>query len=100
MPLQLGTVGSHASINYRTQTSVEIGGKKVERHYLDVVNIDRYDTILSAPFMREFRVRLDFTLNSIVVGETAVEALLPEEEATLLKGCGSYQKDMGAGQGR
>ena len=100
VPLQLGTVGSRASINYGTQTSVEIGGKKVEKYYLDVVNIDRYDAILGAPFMREFGIRLDFTTNSIVVGETAVEALLPEEEATLLKGRGSYRKVAGASQGR
>ena len=100
VPLQLGTVGSRASINYRTRTSVEIGGKKVEKYYLDVVNIDWYDAILGAPFMREFGIRLDFMSNSIVVGETAVEALLPEEEATLLKGRGSYRKVAGAGQGR
>lgn len=86
IPLQLGTVGSRASINYGTWTSVELGDRLVDRYYLDVVNIDRYDAILGAPFMREFGVRLDFQANSIVVGETAIEALLPEEEAALLKG--------------
>jgi hypothetical protein len=88
VPLQLGTVGSRASINYGTQTSVELGGKRVDRYYLDVVNIDRYDAILGAPFMREFGVRLDFLSNSVIVGNTAIEALLPEEEAALLKGRG------------
>ena len=88
VPLQLGTVGSRASINYGTRTSVELGGKRVDRYYLDVVNIDRYDAILGAPFMREFGVRLDFQSNSVIVGDTAIEALLPEEEAALLKGRG------------
>ena len=36
--------------------------------------------------MRAFGVQLDFYSNSIVVGDVAVEALLPEEEAALLKG--------------
>ena len=49
--------------------------------------------------MREFGVQLDFNLNLIVVGGTAVEALLPEEEATLLKGHGTYWKGTGDGQG-
>ena len=88
IPLQLGTVGSRASINYGTWTSVEVGGQKEERYYLDVVNINRYDAILGAPFLRKFGVRLDFSSNSIFVGDTVVEALLPEEEAALLKGRG------------
>ena len=92
VPLQLGTVGSRASINYGTRTSVELGGRREDRYYLDVVNIDRYDAILGAPFMREFGVRLDFSSNSIIVGETAIEALLPEEEAALLKGRATPQR--------
>ena len=40
IPLQLGMVGSHAPINYGTQTLVEFGGRKVDKYYLDVVNID------------------------------------------------------------
>jgi len=86
VPLQLGTVGSRASINYGTWTSVELGDRLEDRYYLDVVNIDRYDAILGAPFMRRFGVRLDFETNSIIVGKTVIKALLPEEEAALLKG--------------
>jgi hypothetical protein len=88
VPLQLGTVGSRASINYGTRTSVALGDRKVDRYYLDVVNIDRYDAVLGAPFMREFGVRLDFRSNSVIIGDTVIEALLPEEEAALLKGRG------------
>ena len=93
IPLQLGTVGSRASINYGTRTSVELADKKEEKYYFDVVNIDRYDAILGAPFMRKFRVRLDFNDNSIIVGEVAVEALLPEEEAAVLKGRTFHRKN-------
>ena len=86
VPLQLGTVGSRASINYGVRTPVEFGDKKEDKYYLDVVNIDRYDAILGAPFMRKFGIRLDFESNSIIVGDTTIRALLPEEEATLLRG--------------
>ena len=48
--------------------------------------------------MREFGVQLDFALNSIVVGGTVVEALLPEEEATLLKGRGYHRQGTSIGQ--
>lgn len=51
-----------------------------------MIGIDRCDAILDVPFMRKFGIRLDFTSNSIIVGNTAIEALLPEEEAALLKG--------------
>jgi len=86
IPLQLGTVGSRASINYGTWTSVELGDRREDRYYLDIVNIDRYDAILGAPFMRKFGVHLDFGSNSIIVGDSTIEALLPAEEAALLKG--------------
>jgi len=93
IPLQLGTVGSRASINYGTWTSVELGDRREDRYYLDVVNIDRYDAILGAPFMRKFGVRLDFGSNSIIVEDTAIEALLPAEEAALLKGRDTHQRN-------
>ena len=96
VPLQLGTVGSRASINYGVRTSIELGGRKEDKYYLDVVNIDRYDAILGAPFMRKFGIQLDFNSNSIAVGGMAISALLPDEEAALLKSrgaCRIYQKD-------
>ena len=93
VPLQLGTVGSRASINYGTWCSVELGDKREDRYYLDVVNIDQYDAILGAPFMRKFGIRLDFRSNSVVVGEEAIKALLPAEEAALLKGRGTHQRN-------
>ena len=76
---------------------MELGDRKEDKYYLDVVNIDRYDAILGAPFMREFGVHLDFQSNSILVGDTVIEALLPEEEAALLKGRDVRRGDKRAG---
>ena len=92
VPLQLGTVGSRALINYGVRTSVELTSRKEEKYYLNVVNIDKYDVILGAPFMRKFGIQLDFDSNSIVVRDTTIRALLPEEEATLLKGRGIHRR--------
>ena len=99
VPLQLGTVGSRASINYGTRVPVTIGGNTEERYYLDVVNIDRYDVILGAPSMRRFGVHLDFERNAIIVGGTTIKALLPEEEAALLRGRSTRRQEKGRGQG-
>ena len=86
IPLQLGTVGSRASINFGTRTSVAFAGREEPRYYFDIVNIDRYDAIVGAVFLRHFGIKLDFTTGSIVVGKETVKALLPEEEAAVLKG--------------
>ena len=72
---------------------MELGDRREDKYYLDMVNIDQYDAILGAPFMREFRVCLDFQSNSILVGDMVIEALLPEEEAALLKGWDICQGD-------
>jgi hypothetical protein len=45
VPLQLGTVGSRAAINYGAQVPIEIGDKRIPDYYFDIVNIDRYDCI-------------------------------------------------------
>ena len=57
---------------YGVKAPIEFGGKREDHYYLDVVNIDQYDAILGAPFMRKFGVQLDFELNSIVVGSTTI----------------------------
>ena len=98
VPLQLGMVGSRVSINCGTWTSIALGDRKEDRYYLDVVNIGRYDAILGAPFMRRFGIRLDFTSNSVVVGDTAIEALLTWEEAALLEGRDTRQGNGERGQ--
>ena len=86
VPLQLGTIGNRASVDYGTWVPVELGDKKEDRYYLDVTDIDGYDAILGVPLMRKFGVRLDFDSNSLTVGGTMVEALLLGEETVLIGG--------------
>lgn len=86
VPLQLGTVGSRAVINYGAEAQIEVGGARDPGYYFDIVNIDRYDCIAGAPLMRQFGIRLDFRDNTIHVGEQRINALLPDEEAAILRG--------------
>ena len=86
VPLQLGTVGSRAAINYGVKAPVELGKSRCKDYYFDIVNIDRYDCIAGAPMMRKFGVRLDFREDAIFVEDQRIQALLPDEEAAILRG--------------
>ena len=58
--LQLGMVGSQSVINFSSRSSLELGPIKDDDVYLDVVNIDRYNMIISTPFIRKHGLMLDF----------------------------------------
>src|SRR6266571_2848338 len=57
--LQMGTKGTHSQIIYGMNVDVEINGH-VQTHYFDVVNINKYDVILGAPWLNENKALLDF----------------------------------------
>ena len=61
-PLQLGTFGSRAAINYGVQVLVELGDTQCPEYYVDIVNIDHYDCIAGAPMTRQFGIRPDFRM--------------------------------------
>ncbi|KDQ50120.1 hypothetical protein JAAARDRAFT_142456, partial [Jaapia argillacea MUCL 33604] len=64
--LQLGCVGSRLSINYGTVTQIEVGPVKAS-HYFDIVNIDRYDTVLGIVFMKTYGIILDFQTGRVTM---------------------------------
>jgi hypothetical protein len=51
VPLQLETVGSRSIINYGARTCLELGPVSEDDTYLDIINIDWYNMIISTPFM-------------------------------------------------
>ena len=57
--LQLACIGSRSMINYRTQVTIKICHKVVEK-YFDIANIEYYDAILGTPFLRKMGIVLDF----------------------------------------
>ena len=71
--LQLGTVGSRASVNYGTYVHIMTHGESQEE-YVDVVNFDHYDMIIGMPFMRARKVVLDFKKDMIRIGEQEISA--------------------------
>ena len=71
--LQLGTVGSRASVNYGAFVDVAIHGTS-QREYVDVANFDRYDMIIGTPFMCSRKVILDFENDSIKIGNQSISA--------------------------
>ena len=57
--IQLAVTGSKSIINYGTNTTLNINGKE-SKEYFNVVNIDYYDTILGTPFLKKYKVIIDF----------------------------------------
>jgi hypothetical protein len=72
--LQLGTIGSRATVNFGTEVQVVIPGFE-GLVYMDVANFDRYDVIIGTPFMRANGIVLDFARNEVVVNGVAIPAL-------------------------
>src|SRR6266705_2799596 len=78
--LQMGTKGTRSQIIYRMNVDVEINGH-IQTHYFDVVNIDKYDVILGAPWLNENKALLDF--ESLVVktrGKGSIKTLTFDED--------------------
>ena len=59
MVLQMGTKGSHSCVYYGTNVDIKFHGIK-KSHYFNVVNIDRYDIILGAPWLNVNGAILNF----------------------------------------
>ncbi|KAJ7020545.1 hypothetical protein C8F04DRAFT_1196522 [Mycena alexandri] len=83
--LQLGCVGSKSRINYGARAPVAFGGIKGHA-YFDIVNVDRYDGIIGAPFMIKHRAILDFGKREIRFpnGHT-IAALAIADEVALVR---------------
>ncbi|KAG6897772.1 hypothetical protein C0995_010167 [Termitomyces sp. Mi166 len=65
--LQLGTVRSHAVVQFGMEVKIKMLGHLM-KEYVDIVNFDRYDMIIGTLFMRKNKVTLDFVNEVIVNG--------------------------------
>ncbi|KAJ7197076.1 hypothetical protein C8J57DRAFT_1106032 [Mycena rebaudengoi] len=82
--LQLGCVGSQSRINFGTRVPVEFGGIK-GFVYFDQVNLDRYDCIISTPFLNRHGAIIDFQKRELrFPNRRAIAALPIPEEASLI----------------
>jgi hypothetical protein len=84
MPLQLGTKGSHATFSYEVEPDLSYEGTPLGTRKIDVINIDRYDLLLGAPFFNQHGAKLDFERRVVQVGETKIPAISSIQETSLL----------------
>ena len=83
--LQLGTVGSQATVNYGADVRLEAPGISDDT-YVDIANFDRYDMIIGTPFMHKNKVILDFENKQVIVNgkpTPAVKILLDDSDGRL-----------------
>ena len=69
--IQLAVMGSKSVINYGTNTTIKINGEELKEHF-NVVNIDYYDTILGTPFLKKFKVAIDFTKDCLTIKDKII----------------------------
>ncbi|KAG6870958.1 hypothetical protein C0995_009409, partial [Termitomyces sp. Mi166 len=71
--LQLGTVKSHAMVQFGAEVKIKVSGH-LTKEYVDIVNFDRYDMIIGMPFMHKNKVTLDFVNNEVIVNGMPLKA--------------------------
>ena len=62
----MAVTGSKSVINYGTNTNIKINCEE-SKEYSDVVNIDYYNTILGTPFLKKFKVMIDFVKDCLKI---------------------------------
>jgi hypothetical protein len=82
VPLQLGTRGSQAKINYGMKACIKYGPIETCQ-YLDIVNIDRYDVTLGTVFMRKHGIVLDFKRNQVRIGDKELPTIRKDADEFL-----------------
>ncbi len=93
--LQMGTKGSRSCIYYGTNVNLKVLGHK-SKHYFDVVNIDRYDAILGAPWLNTHGVVLDFKNHIVSVGAESLPTLdALKERSTVSTGASARRQHYG-----
>lgn len=83
--LQLGCIGSRSKINFGSIAKTEFASVTADT-YLDIANLDKYDSILGTPFLRQHGIALDFENHEIVIrGQRRIPALKEGEGAATAK---------------
>src|SRR6202050_1218286 len=83
--LQLGCSSSRSKVNFATEVKVEFALINIGT-YLDIANLDKYNSILGTPFLRKDGISLDFETQEIVIhGKMRIPALIEGEGTTAAK---------------
>ena len=62
----MAVTGSKSIINYSTNTTININGKEM-KEYFDVGNINYYNAILGMPFLKKYKVMIDFAQHCLKI---------------------------------
>ena len=81
-------MGSKSVINYGTNMTIKINGEEL-KEYFNVVNIDYYDAILGTPFLKKFKVAIDFAKDCLKIKDNII---LIQADEYKIRG-GNSQKD-------
>ena len=83
--LQLGCSGSRSKVNFTSESRIEFASIAINT-YLDIANLDKYDSILGTLFLWKHRIQLDFETQEIVIcGKLRIPTLPEGEGATTAK---------------
>jgi hypothetical protein len=77
--LQLGCIGSRSKLNFGMELRMKFASID-DDIYLDVANLDKYDTILGTLFLTRHSISLDFEMHEIVIWGKHCITALPEGE--------------------
>src|ERR1700691_540310 len=78
--LQLGCSGSRLKVNF-TEAKVELASINIGT-YLDIANLDKYNSILGTLFLRKHGISLDFEIQEIMICRKLHIPTLIEGEGT------------------
>jgi hypothetical protein len=77
--IQLGTKGSSSATSYEVTLQIETTNLKVN-HRFDVVNLHKWDALLSNMFCNRYKVLLNYNTRCIRFGDNVIPALNDEEK--------------------
>jgi len=93
--LQMGMKGSCSCIYYGTNADLKVLGRN-NKHYFDVVNIERYDAILGAPWLNTYKAMLDFGKHVVQVFNEEIPSFdVPMERSFISTGRQARRKQIG-----
>jgi hypothetical protein len=82
--IHLAMKGSTSMTLYEVEVNLNLGNATMD-HPLKILNLDRWDMILGSYFCECYNVHIDYGNNTIKIGETTINALSKDEEASTRK---------------
>ena len=79
--LQLGVKGSRSTIAAGSRVDLRFPGITFPDRFVDIINLDLYDLILGAPFLRKAKASMDWSNRSLTLNGHTVTLLSSHEDA-------------------